>query len=140
MQGNDFIKLLLRSPLQGMLGDNLMLITVTGRKSGRQITTPVNYYRDEDTLWVISDRDRKWWRNVCGGAEVSLRIQGRDVLAHAEAILDEKDVTAEIGEYVQHLPMAAKPLGVRLAQGKANCEDAARLAKKKLFVKIDLKS
>jgi len=140
MQGNDFIKFLLRSPLQGLLGDNLMLITVTGRRSGRLITTPVNYYRDENTLWVISDRDRKWWRNVCGGAEVSLRIQGRDVRARAESILDEKDVTAEIGEYVQHLPMTAKPLGVRFDNGKANREDAARLAKKKLFVKIDLKS
>ena len=140
MQGNDFIKFLLRSPLQGMLGDNLMLITVTGRKSGRLITTPVNYFRDGDSLWIISDRDRKWWRNVCGGAEVTLRIHGRDMRGCAESFLDEKDVAAEIGDYVRHLLMAAKPLGVRLDQGVANCDDAARLSKKKLFVKIKLKS
>ncbi len=67
MQGNDFIKILLYSPLQGILGGTLMLITVMGRKSGRAITTPVNYYRDGNILWVISNRDRKWWRNVRGG-------------------------------------------------------------------------
>ena len=140
MQGNDFIKFILRSPLQGMFGGSLMLITVTGRKSGRAITTPVNYYRDGNTLWVISNRDRKWWRNVSDGAEVTLRLQGRNVQAHAETVLDEQEVAAQIGEYVRHLPMSAKPLGVKLQNGIANREDTARLAKEKLFVKIQLKA
>ncbi len=81
MQGNEFIKILLRSPLHRLFSSSLMLITVKGRKSGRAITTPVNYYNDRDTLWVISDRNRKWWRNGCGGAVVTLRLQGRDVKA-----------------------------------------------------------
>lgn len=138
MQGNDFIKILLRSPLHRLFSGSLILITVTGRKSGRAITTPVNYYIDEDALWVISDRNRKWWRNVCGGVEVTLRWQGRDVIARAESILDEQSVAKQIGEYVHHLPMSAGPLGVRLHNGIPNCEDTARLAKEKLFVKICL--
>ena len=138
MQGNDFIKFLLRSPFQAMFDGNLMLITVTGRKSGRAITTPVNYYRDENTLWVISNRDRKWWRNVCGGAEVTLHLKGLDVPARAESVMDEQVVAAQIGEYVRHLPVSAKSLGVRLQNGLANCEDTARLAKDRLFVKIQL--
>jgi hypothetical protein len=35
--------------------------------------------------------------------------------------------------------MSAKPLGVRLQNGLANNEDTARLAKERLFVKIQLK-
>jgi deazaflavin-dependent oxidoreductase (nitroreductase family) len=136
MQGNDFVKILLLSPLHGLLGNSLMLITVRGRKSGRAITTPVNYYSDGESLWVISNRNRKWWRNVCEGAEVTLRLNGRDVKAHAESILDEHAVANQIGEYVQHLPMTAKPLGVRLQNGVADIEDTQRLAKEKLFVKI----
>lgn len=139
MQGNDFIKIILLSPLYGIFGGNLMLITVTGRKSGRAITTPVNYYRDANTLWVISNRDRKWWRNVCGGAEVTLRLQGRNVQAHAESITDERVIASQIGEYVRHLPMSARPMGVRLQNGMVNGDDAARLVKEKLFVKIELK-
>ncbi len=138
MQGNDFIKILLYSPLQGILGGNIMLITVTGRKSGRVITTPVNYYRDGNILWVISSRDRKWWRNVRGGADVVLRLQGRHVQACAEAITDEQAVGAQIGEYVRHLPMSAKPMGVRVQNGMTNCEDTMRLAKERVFVKIRL--
>jgi deazaflavin-dependent oxidoreductase (nitroreductase family) len=138
MQGNDFIKTLLRSPLQGLFSGSLMLITVKGRKSGRTITTPVNYYRDGDTLWVLSNRDRNWWRNVCGGAEVTLHFRGRDVKAQAESILDEQAVAKQMGEYIHHLPMAAGPLGVKLQNGVIDCEDAARLAKQKLFVRICL--
>ena len=138
MQGNDFVKILLNSPLQGLLGSNLMLITVLGRKSGRSITTPVNYYRVGNILWVISKRDRKWWRNLRGGADVALRLQGRNMQACAEAITDEQVIGAQIGEYLRHLPMSAAPMGVRLQNGIANCEDTARLAKERVFVKIQL--
>ena len=140
MQGNEFIKILLRSPLHGLFSGNLMLITVTGRKSGRAFTTPVNYYSDGDTLWVISNRNRNWWRNVCGGAEVTLRLKGRDVRARAESILDEQTVAKQIVEYVHHLPMSARPLGVRLQNGIPNCEDTARLAKERLFEKLCLEN
>ena len=140
MQGNDFVKVLLRSPLHGLFSGNTMLITVTGRKSGRVITTPVNYFSDGEALWVISDRSRKWWRNVRGGAQVKLMLKGREVRAQAESILDEQMVAYQISEYVRHLPMAARPLGVRLQDGVPNCEDTARLAKEKLFVKLCLEN
>jgi hypothetical protein len=38
----------------------ILLITVTGRKSRRAISTPVNYARDGETLLVISKTDRTW--------------------------------------------------------------------------------
>jgi deazaflavin-dependent oxidoreductase (nitroreductase family) len=138
MQGNDFIKILLNSPLHGMFSSSLMLITVTGRKTGRLITTPVNYFSDGDSLWVLSNRNRNWWRNVCGGAEVTLQLRGHQVKARAETILDEEAVAKQLGEYIHHLPMAAGPLGVRLQNGVINCEDTQRLAKEKIFVKVCL--
>jgi hypothetical protein len=58
MNENSFIAWLLRSPLHGLLSANTLLITMAGRKTGRPITTPVNYVRDGDRLWVISSRDR----------------------------------------------------------------------------------
>ena len=140
MQGNDFIKILMRSPFQGMFSGTLMLITVVGRKSGRTITTPVNYYRDGNPLWVLSKRDRNWWRNVIGGADVTLNLRGSIVQARAEAIMDEAVVAARIGEYLRYMPGSAKPLGVKYQNGIANCEDTIRLAKERLFVKVQLKT
>jgi deazaflavin-dependent oxidoreductase (nitroreductase family) len=132
---NAFTSAILRSPLQAMLGDT-MLITVTGRKSGAKYTAPVGFYRDGDTLWVMSSRDRTWWRNLRGGACVTLHLHGRDVDAFAEAVMDEETVAARLADYVRRIPMSARSLGVRVEDGVANPDDAARLAKEKVFVKI----
>ena len=137
MAGNDFVKFFLRTPLYIFMG-NTMLITVTGRKTGKKYTTPVGFYREGDSLWIISNRDRTWWRNVIGGTNVEMRIRGKEVTGFAEAVLDEEAVATQVLEYVRHIPMSAKALGVRVENGEPNSEDAARLAKERLFVKIRL--
>jgi len=137
MTGNGFVKFFLRTPLYVFMGDT-MLLTVTGRKTGKKYTTPVGFYRDGNTLWILSSRDRTWWRNVRDGAEVDMRIRGKDVGGFAEAILDEESVTAQVIKYVHHIPIAAKGLGVRVENGEPHPEDAARLAKERLFVNIRL--
>jgi len=38
-----------------------VLLTYTGRKSGKAYTTPVNYLRDGDTLLVVSSCEHAWW-------------------------------------------------------------------------------
>jgi hypothetical protein len=138
MQGNDFVKIVLYSPFHKMISGSVLLITVKGIRSGRAITTPVNYYREGNILWVLSNRDRTWWRNVRKEATVTLRYQGQEMHAHAESILDEQAVAVQIGEYVRHLPMSAGPLGIKLRNGCVETQDAMHLAKEKLFVKICL--
>jgi deazaflavin-dependent oxidoreductase (nitroreductase family) len=138
MNGNDFVTIMLRSPLYVFMG-NTMLITVTGRKTRRQITVPVNYYRALDELWVITTRSRKWWRNVKGGADVDLHLRGKDLKGFAEVVLDESAVAARIVDYVRYLPISAGALGIRVENGVPNGDDAARIAKERLFVKICLR-
>jgi deazaflavin-dependent oxidoreductase (nitroreductase family) len=135
MNGHDFVKFFLRTPFYIFMG-NTMLITVTGRKTGKKYTTPVGFYRDGETLWIISSRDRTWWRNLQGGAKVEMRMRGKDVTGFAEAILDEETVAKQVVEYVRHMPMSAKALGVRVEKGEPHPEDVARVAKERLFVRI----
>jgi deazaflavin-dependent oxidoreductase (nitroreductase family) len=137
MTGNDFVRFFLRTPLHIFMG-NTMLITVTGCKTGREYITPVGFYREGDVLWVISSRDRTWWRNLKGGAVVEMRIHGKDVRGFAEAILDEDEVANRIGDYLKHIPLAAKALGARMENAVPNEDDVIRLAKEKLFVRIPL--
>ena len=136
MNGNDFMSWMLRSPFHGVLSNGMMLITVTGRKTGKKYTTPVGYYEEGGFLWVITSRDRTWWKNLQGGAEVGLLLKRKPVTAFAEPDLDESAVEARMYEYVKHVPQAAKPLGIRVENGNANAEDIARTAKDRLFVKI----
>jgi len=85
--GNPFIRLLLRSPLHPLLSRRLALITVTGRRSGREHTFPVGYVRVGDvvTITVGAPERKRWWRNLTTPAPVRLRVRGKDLTGQAQA-------------------------------------------------------
>jgi deazaflavin-dependent oxidoreductase (nitroreductase family) len=135
MTGNDFVKIFLRTPLRVFMGDT-MLITVTGLKTGKKYTTPVGFYRENGHLWVLTSRNRTWWRNVKNGAQVSLLWKGKPIQAFAQAEMDEETVKTRMVDYIQHMPMAARSLQIRIEDKIPNAEDIKRVAKDRLFVKI----
>jgi deazaflavin-dependent oxidoreductase (nitroreductase family) len=138
MNGNDFMAWVLRSPFHGMLSNGMMLITITGRKTGQKYTTPVGYYEDDGYLWVITSRDRTWWKNLFCEAEVGLLLKRKSVKAFAIPVLEEESVEARMIEYLKHVPQAAKPMKIRMKNGKPNVDDIAHTAKDRLFVRIKL--
>lgn len=85
---NPTVRVLLRSPIHGLWSKSLMLITFTGRKTQRVYTTPIRYLQRGDAVWAFTSADTNWWRNLKGGATVSLRIRGKDGRYRAEAIAD----------------------------------------------------
>ena len=139
MTGNDFVKFFLRTPLRIFMGDT-MLITVKGRKTGKEYTTPVGYFRENGNLWVLSSRNRTWWRNVKDGADVKLLLKGKSVSAYAETIMAKNEVEKLLADYVKHIPMSARGLGIRFEHDVPNNDDVARAAKDRLFVKINYSS
>jgi hypothetical protein len=135
MTGNDFVTFMLRTPLHVFLG-NTMLITVTGCRTGKEYSTPVGFFREGDCLWVMTSRDRTWWRNLKRGSNVTLLLKGRAVHAFGEAQLDEHAVEARLLDYLRQIPVAAKSLGIRMENKVPNLEDVREAAKDRLFVKI----
>lgn len=91
---NRTMKLVLRSRLHGLVSRRAMLITVSGRKTGRLYTTPVNYVCEGDTITVVSRTHRKWWRNLRGGAPVAVRVAGKDLKGVGEVVVDDKEAVA----------------------------------------------
>ncbi|MEI7845255.1 MAG: nitroreductase/quinone reductase family protein [Chloroflexota bacterium] len=138
MNGNDFMAWILRSPLHGMLSKSMMLITITGRKTGKKFSIPVGYYEDRGYLWTVSSRDRTWWRNLQGGAEVLLHLKGKDVRAFSDTDLNEESVCARLVDFLIHMPQAPRSFGVRMENKIPNAEDVARVGKTRLFVKTKL--
>jgi deazaflavin-dependent oxidoreductase (nitroreductase family) len=101
--GNGAMKALLRSPAHSLVSGAFMLITVTGRKTGRRYTTPVNYVQDGELLTVLSWRERSWWRNVRGGAPVTVRLRGKNRSAFACVAAEGRRVGPAVRDYFQRL-------------------------------------
>ena len=136
---NSIMAYVLRSPLHGLLSGSTMLITCTGRKSGKALTVPTNYVRDDDKLLVTSFRKRTWWRNLRGGALVTVCLQGRDHAGEGKAIEDLDAVAQGLRAYFRRVPQWAKYSGVMLdANGEPNAESVKRAAQDKVMVEIRL--
>jgi deazaflavin-dependent oxidoreductase (nitroreductase family) len=135
---NPIMMWVLRSPLHGMLSGSTMIITYTGRKSGKVFSTPVNYVRGGNLLWTISFRHRTWWKNL-RDSPVALRIQGKDLTGTARAITDPQEVKTNLMAYLQKAPQVARYIGVRLdANGRPELEDVAEAAKTRVMVRVQL--
>lgn len=91
---NPFVSAILRSPLHVLLSRQLMLLTYTGRKTGKRYTIPVGYARGGEEFLVFSSRT--WRRNLRGGAPVEVLLQGRQYAATAVPIEDPEEVVAEV--------------------------------------------
>lgn len=130
---------LLKSPLHGFISKNMMLTTVTGRKSGKQISTPTNYLREGNTLWVISWRDRTWWKNLRGGAKVQVLLAGKTVQGRGQVIEEQSAVAQSLFDYYKQAPQTAKYVQIGLdAAGKPLVADCERAAQKMVVVRIDI--
>jgi hypothetical protein len=97
--GNQVVVLLLRSQLHPLVSRRLALITVTGRRTGREHTLPVAYQESAGSLTIpVMWPERKlWWRNLRDEAPVRLRLRGADRTGRAHAVLDDRGgVTVEV--------------------------------------------
>ena len=130
---NPVMRFLLRSPAHGILSDSLMLITFTGRKSGKQFTTPVRYIQAGDTIKCFTAAENQWWRNLRSGARVSLLIKGQLNDYQAHAIFDDPTaIKQQLVSYLSLFPQDAAYHEIRLNKDKSldeqDLEEAARNA------------
>jgi len=80
---NPLVTWLLRSPLRRLMDGSTLLLTYTGRKSGRAYTFPISYGRHGEALRLITAQKKTWWRNVGSGAPVTLWLRGEQRTAWA---------------------------------------------------------
>lgn len=88
--GNMVMKPLLVSPLHFLVSNHLLLLRFKGRKSGKLYATPVEYRQQGDELMIFTQQERKWWRNLIGGAAVTVILKGQAVAAVAEPFTAEQ--------------------------------------------------
>lgn len=94
--GNTLIEAALKL---GVGPGGLHLLTVTGRKSGREYTTPVNLvYRDDQSYLVAPYGEVSWVRNARPAGEVSLR-RGRKVVTRRIQELPAAEALTVLGDY-----------------------------------------
>jgi deazaflavin-dependent oxidoreductase (nitroreductase family) len=133
---NHAMKLVLRSPVHGMVSKTVLLITFTGRKSGKTYTTPVSYSQSDGQVTVFTHA--AWWKNLRSGAPVTLRLQGREFQALAEPVAEDKQaVAAGLRAHLRKVPGDARFYGVTFDdQRNPRSEEVEQAAQTVVMIRI----
>jgi F420H(2)-dependent quinone reductase len=72
-----------------MLGAPVLLLTTTGRKSGRERTVPLFYLKDGEDMVVVGSNGGTaappaWWLNLAANPEATVEVGDRKVRVRAE--------------------------------------------------------
>lgn len=97
-------------PIATPLGGRLMLVFLTGRKTGKAYRQPVSYVRDGSTL--LTPGGGKWKLNLVEGEPVRIRLRGRDVFARPEMVIDPGEIERLLGTIVAANPRATSFIGI----------------------------
>jgi hypothetical protein len=130
---NPIMAMLLRSPLHGFWSGSLMLITFTGRRSGRSFTTPVRYICNDGIRLCFTSSEKQWWRNLRDDSLVTLRIAGKDLMYEAKATNDSENTRKWLIQYLGLFLQDVVYHDIRLEKGQLNVGDL-ELAEKNAIV------
>ncbi|MBB5075791.1 nitroreductase/quinone reductase family protein [Nonomuraea endophytica] len=136
---NLVVRALLRSPLHRVMSGATMILSLTGRKTGRAYTFPVRYERHGDTITCYTDS--AWWKNLRGGAPVTMLVKRRRLHGIAEPVTDEQAVADSLLGFLRRTPRDSKYYGVRRdPTGRPDPHSVARAAGRTVMVTIQLTS
>jgi hypothetical protein len=137
---NPIVKAILQSPLHFIISGNVVLLKFTGRKSGRELSTPVSYRIVDDSIHCFTDRVNHWWRNLENIASTELVLKGNLRLGKPTVVSKDSTVIAKaFGDFLTALPRSASFSDVRLDKNKIpNIDDVERAAKELVFIEIKL--
>ncbi|MFS1304186.1 nitroreductase/quinone reductase family protein [Streptosporangium longisporum] len=90
------VRRLLRTPWHRLISRWVVLLTITGRRSGATVLVPAQYAQDGQSLTLVSRRSRVWWRNLEGGASLRLTLRGVERTGRADVSRDPERVRAAL--------------------------------------------
>jgi len=110
-----FMTFLLRRGWMGPASDILMVITTTGRKSGKQHSIPIGYLRDGDDIVVLtSGNPSNWFRNVLASGTAILEIKKEKLNVRGELITDETERQRIFAMYRQNEKYFKSNFGIEI--------------------------
>jgi hypothetical protein len=124
-----------------MLSGRLILITYTGKKSGKKHSLPVQYAESHNELIVAAGyhQYKKWWRNLLQQSTISICYCGKWFEASAKAFDGNvEEIAPFLPDYLKRFPASARVRALTF-DSSGNIEDPVKLveeAKKIVMVKI----
>ncbi len=115
---NPLVRIVLQSPLHGALDSALLVLHLTGRKSGRRYDIPVSYVDFAGRLIVVTQH--KWRVNVRGGIDLEVTHHGRREMMHCDLDEEPASVAKTLHEVIDRIgwKAAQRQFGLKIPGGR----------------------
>ncbi|MBV8863721.1 MAG: hypothetical protein JO082_12040 [Mycobacterium sp.] len=90
---NPIVRLLLRTSFKGAARKQLMVLTFTGRKTGRQYSIPFSAHRVDNDLYALTNA--RWKHNFRGGAAAHVLHAGKTTMMRGE-LIEDREIVADL--------------------------------------------
>ncbi|MQY17224.1 nitroreductase/quinone reductase family protein [Nocardia macrotermitis] len=130
------VRYLLRSRLHRIFSGKLLIVTVVGRKTGREYANPVGYASHEGDLLIGTAA--RWRRNLRQGEPVRVTLRGKEIRADWEVITEGESIADLYRIILEQNPVHGRFAGISLdSDGTVNrAELQAALAKGTAVVRL----
>jgi deazaflavin-dependent oxidoreductase (nitroreductase family) len=139
-RSNALVARILRSRFHWLLSGGLLLLTVTGRRSGRRYTIPVGYHETDEAIVVFvgEPSTKTWWRNYQTPGPVELLCRSRRVAGTAQVVASDDTDYRRLAETVfRRSGMVSRIFDLRFDASKGlSPEQVQELAKHLGIVRI----
>ena len=93
---NPITRVIARSPLHGLVSDNVVVLIFPGIKSGRIYSIPGSYLETSGKeIICVTDRPYIWWRNLINNNNIQILLRGELLNAEVEVESENDDLIAE---------------------------------------------
>lgn len=127
---NPVLRAILRSPLHRLISDHLMILHVTGRRTGRRYDIPVGHHTVDGQCTAVTSAG--WRRNLRGGADVEVTVRGQRRQARADLVEEPDEVAKGYGSLLDEMGHRnARRLGLAITvDRRPTHEELARAAER----------
>lgn len=118
--GTPLVRMILGSPLHRMLDDGLLVLHLTGRKTGRRYDIPVAYVDMDMGGEFTAVAAGRWRMNLRGGADVEVTLRGGLHPMRALLVEDPAAVAVSYQAMIGRIgwKKAQRRLGISLPAGR----------------------
>jgi hypothetical protein len=136
---NLLMSLLLRSWMHGVMSSSVLLLSFPGRRTGRHISLPLRYMKNDTGFVCFTTDNATWWRNFETPHAVSVLVAG----ATFSGIATAKRITAgapldALRSFLERFPSDAAYHDVSVVRGVPSETDLGGTPRRSVKVQVRL--
>ncbi len=137
---NRIVRAILRGPFHRVLSGRVLVLTFSGRSTGRVYELPLVYIEDGSTIYCCTlQAATRWWKNLRGSPKVRVLLRGEEHAGKTEIVEDPPEKIRPLTMWLEKSRPMQRTYGVSPARaGRLDPDQVRCAAENSIVIRITL--